>query len=154
MGLQYKRGNVFNYVTPDQVLVHACNAQGVWVPGTNCYVKAMYPFAFKQYRHWCKIYKGNVAGKCLLVSDNFQAVGNLVTSSGYGESVDDVRTILRNTYKSVRSLLEQLPILKPVVSSKINCSLFAVPWHLTEKAIMEAIEDSGEIDVTWIVYEG
>lgn len=128
----YVKGNLFD-APYDQLLVHACNCQGVWGSGVAAEFKRQYPTEYALYKMWCENRpKKHLIGTTLLVNQ----VGCLFTSVDYGVNVDSVTRIVENTKYALNDL--QRFTTMDIAMPKINSGLFKVPWELTEKVILEA----------------
>lgn len=124
--IHYINDNLFN-APKDCLLVHACNAQGVWGSGIAKQFKEKFPLEFEMYAHYCsdnKIYL--TQGTALIVN----RVGCLITSKDYGNNVDPVITILMNTNHALKELISNTTM--KIAMPKINSGLFKVPWENTE----------------------
>lgn len=149
MNLIYKLGGLFD-APKETILVHACNTYGVWGSGIAWVFKEKYPESFKEYNKFCKTQPGRIAGMSFLTSEN---VGCLMTSSGYGDALDEQALILGNTLMSLEDLFrayihEDRPV--QIASNRFNSGLFNVPWERTEK-ILKA-ELAGHPNVTWTIW--
>lgn len=129
------------------VLVHACNAQGVWGSGIAKEFKERFPSSFKQYHKYCKDVF-NVSGTSYLTTqENTQFVGCLITSDNYGKNVDSKDKILVNTICALRDLAERYPD-SMFYSNKFNSGLFGVPWEETERFLKVIVE---KYNLDWTV---
>lgn len=157
----YNKGSLFDAAKDKNILVHACNCQGVWGSGIAKEFKTLYKEYFEMYREACDEAKADdrdISGTAQVFSiptTDFE-IGCLFTSYDYGDKKDSELTILRNTELAIRDLLSIARLWKSegtiqVHSPKINAGLFAVPWDKTEKIIDEAIKDK---DVEWTVWTG
>jgi ADP-ribose 1''-phosphate phosphatase len=150
--IEYVKGNLFD-APKGSVLVHACNAQGVWGSGIAVEFKKKFPTSFMEYKHFCSSRNRSMKlGHAKLTSD---LVGCLITSNDYGSKVDSPKTILHHTEKAVRHLVEELRtkfngVVPHIHSNKFNSGLFNVPWAQTEKVLKELIHLHP--DVHWTVW--
>lgn len=154
--INYKTGDLFQAPDlKDRIIVHACNAQGVWGSGFAKECKSHFPDLFECYEYWCKNNK-NIVGKVFDVSraserdgikeENPAAMCCLITSNNYGSKVDSKELILKNT----KSALNDIKIIKKkFISPKFNSGLFGVPWEQTEKLLLKFVEDN---NLDWDVY--
>lgn len=148
--LVYKKGSLFD-APKGSILVHACNAQGVWGSGIAKEFKERFPKSFEEYNRFCDILEPKYAnGRGFICSkENSYNVGCLITSENYGSLVDSPDIILYNT----ASALEDLFInnnFKEYHSNKFNSGLFNVPWEDTE-ALLKKLCDNWKID--WYIWE-
>lgn len=154
----YKTGNLFDAPTP-RVLVHACNAKGVWGAGVAKQMKDRYPEAFRQYAMFCNVNRGIASGLrgcgTLGYGEDGTIISSIVTSHGFGVEVDAPEMILASTKRAIDGLLTLYkdprgPLLPTAIHSpRINAGLFNVPWEKTEAVIEAAIRYT---DVTWTVW--
>jgi O-acetyl-ADP-ribose deacetylase (regulator of RNase III) len=81
--ITYKKGNLLD--TPDRIIAHGCNAQGVMGSGVALAVKKKYPWAFDQYYHeYCV--NGLETGRNLYTSHNGEVyIVNMITQNYYGK---------------------------------------------------------------------
>ena len=140
--IAYKKGSLFD-APKGSILVHACNAQGVWGAGIAKEFKNRFPESFKYYRRNCVLAEEPQVGKAyLLPLENGYQVGCLITSRCYGEDLDPITIILNQTESALSSLEFYLKLNpKPVYSNKFNSGLFGVPWESTENVLKSVIGD-------------
>ena len=153
MDLIYKKGNMFDNLDEKSgcLLVHSTNIENVWGAGVALAFAEHFPNSEKVYNN----YK-NTLGDGYAIVDKIKEYTFYVCCLNTGSIRRRVpqEQIAIYTYAAIKRLLssEGLPEKIVIHSPKINAGLFRVPWHLTEKAIKEACEDSGK-DVEWIVWE-
>lgn len=144
--LKYEKISLFD-APPNSILVHACNSKGVWGSGIAKEFKERYPRAFKEYNEFCEY---GVSGESIVSFDNYHFIGNLITSSGYADTVDNHSVILVNTTLALHSLVCtdycKINTLK-IYSNKFNSGLFKVPWEETE-AILKVFVERYNLDWT------
>lgn len=143
----YQKGSIFDYKEPCMYL-HACNAQGVWLSGIAHEFAERYPYAYEEYKGYCRITK-KLPGHSLIARDGDQQIACLITSEKYGQLKDPVEKILFQTAWALNDLAPYLPPGTVIVSPKINAGLFCVPWEKTEMIIEKFLER--QPDITWIV---
>ncbi len=146
--IKYKKGSIFDIAPEGSILVHACNAQGVWGSGIAKEFRKRFPKSFSEYNEFAKIAK---VGDALLTDER---IGCLFTSNNYGILVDSPESIVHNTRSAILNLLETIDSEEmgdlPIYSNKFNSGLFNVPWEQTE-AILKYYEDY--FSFNWIVCE-
>lgn len=140
--IKYKKGSLFD-APKETILVHACNSKGVWGSGIAAEFKKRYPAEFLRYERLCK-YGENILGTGPIYSN----VGCLITSSGFGNSLDTKDEILVHTTLALNNLCERGP--GPIASNKFNSGLFKVPWEETEKILNVFVK---KYNLDWTVYE-
>jgi ADP-ribose 1''-phosphate phosphatase len=130
------------------VLVHACNAMGVWGSGIAAEFRKRFPKGDALYRNYCLTNKPpDILGSTLMTNEENYLIANLITSSGYGRNVDKEDEILVHTALAISDLVECLSqylddgIL--VYSNKFNSGLFNVPWHKTEYILEKYVKRYG-----------
>lgn len=137
----------------DAVLVHACNAQGVWGSGIAVEFKKRYPMAYVQYQDVCQrplSYQRTGYGTPLAQSVHEQhRVGILITSENYGKLKDSVEQIKINTTLALDSFCTDFVPKTTIYSNKFNSGLFGVPWEDTELILKTILKRHPNI--TWIV---
>jgi len=149
------KGDIFKNLKDDVILLHACNAQGVWGSGVAVEFKNRFPQSYTEYKNFCEEqaqeYHWGARGMCLITSEN---IACLVTSFKYGKEKDDPATILKSTSMALEDMFNQLvqKQLVKVYSPKINSGLFQVPWRSTEEVIQKCIYQSS-LNVEWTVFE-
>jgi ADP-ribose 1''-phosphate phosphatase len=140
--LKYKKGSLFD-APEDTLLVHACNAKGVWGSGIALEFKKQYPRAFETY-YWYCLNRPNVIGTAHMTN----GVGCLITSSGYASGLDSKNEILVNTTLALNDLCKQG--YKKIASPLFNSGLFKVPWADTEQILSVFVK---KYKLDWTVYE-
>lgn len=151
MSLVYKKMNLLD-APKGSVLVHACNAKGVWGSGIAKEMKKRFPEAYKDYKHFCNMIWYPV-GRYYMSDENDKCIVSLITSEGYGDSVDSPNEILVNTSVALHDLAAHhfaYNNTMTVYSNKFNSGLFKVPWEETEK-IIKVFVDKYNLD--WVVCE-
>lgn len=158
--IEYRNGDLFS-APSTSILLHACNAQGVWGSGVAKEFKKRFPLAFQDYEQFCL--KNNrsrdIVGQSFISSSDQQLVACLITSHKYGIEVDSPAEILHATelaflrfIESIRTknttLVGQLEVHLP----KINSGLFRVPWLETEKCIEYCLSNVTN-DIKMIVWD-
>lgn len=150
LSLTYHSGDIFA-AQDHTVLIHACNAQGVWGSGIAVAFKKAYPNAFNTYRTHCLSKSNSIqTGTCLLIQP-CEATGPthwiacLFTGAKYGFRKDGPEQILENTKLAVEDLLqnikkaEQSREVESLRMCKINSGRFGVEWKRTEAVLKEIV---------------
>jgi ADP-ribose 1''-phosphate phosphatase len=160
MSISYKKMSLFD-APEGEIIVHACNSQGVWGSGIAKPFKENYPKSFLDYHHFCKTETAKrgsatgLAGLSGLDRAEKHWVGWIVTSHDYGPNKDSVEQIKINTTLALMSLCKQLYDAHPstetidVYSNKFNSGLFAVPWEASELILETVLKRYSRIN--WIV---
>ncbi|KAL2265203.1 hypothetical protein VTJ83DRAFT_6303 [Remersonia thermophila] len=143
------------------VLIHACNALGVWGGGVALAFHDRYPDAYRAYRKHClRSTPDRLAGTALLIpparpssgerkereeqedeepTGSGHYVGCIFTSRKFGRGMDSPQEILRLTAPAMRDLMrlvaEEGDKVTEVRMCRINSGIFNVPWAETKKAI-------------------
>ncbi len=146
--IEYRIGDLFS-APGNSVLVHSCNAKGVWGSGVAKEFKHRFPGAFEQYNEYC-VNNDDIVGTSKLTVDNERKIGCLITSDGFGKFVDSPNKILNATSKAFKMLLEQLEASDEIHMPLINSGLFNVRWKLTEKVLIETLQERQNKCVVWI----
>jgi ADP-ribose 1''-phosphate phosphatase len=145
--LTYHRGDMLEQAPEGCLLIHACNAQGVWGSGIAKTFKGLYPEAYAAHQALCKKrHKASnpvPAGTAQLLApcddeDQLHWIGCLFTSAKYGKAKDSPAVIVRNTITAMQMLLElvsQTEGITAIRMCKINSGKFAVPWEDTADAL-------------------
>jgi ADP-ribose 1''-phosphate phosphatase len=157
-----RTGNVFS-APPGSILIHSCNAQGVWGAGVALQMKNRYWEAFQDFKKWLRHVTCALTGYTRLLDRHFSShsVASMVVSNGRGSSVDSPEIILGHTAMAIRHLLlqeikaavEQKRPVRELHSPRINAGLFNVPWEQTE-AIIRAQLASFNNGLPFHGYEG
>ncbi|MCJ1469869.1 ADP-ribose 1''-phosphate phosphatase [Pseudocyphellaria aurata] len=114
-------GDIFS-APANSILIHACNAKGVWGSGVALAFKKKFPIAFKVYVDHCNPqfvesanlaqHQSSLAGTALLIPPSTPRekhwVACLFTSVGYGRNVDPIERIVTNTERAVADLAKQI----------------------------------------------
>lgn len=137
------------------LLVHGCNAQGVWGSGIAKPFKEQYLRSWKEYNAYCmqalqRDENFGAVGTTLITSqENKRFVGCLITSFSYGPHKDTVSDIVAQTFLALDSMFRN-PALKgkPIYSNRFNSGMFKVDWLYTEKVLQYFVK---RYDVEWIV---
>ena len=146
--LQYRKGSLFD-APKGSILVHACNAQGVWGAGIAAEFKERFPESFKQYEKYCQLNRG-ITGVSFGTTEDIIC---LITSSGYGRSRETQEVILGNTLLALKDIFSTYEIKKneTLHSNKFNSGLFGVAWNHTETILKGVLID--QPDLTWVVWD-
>src|SRR5216684_1503693 len=102
MSIVYKKGSLFD-APHGSVLVHACNAQGMWGSGIAKEFASRFPESYEDYKAICQVGYELGTGQLetgqafVLGCENEHRVGCLITSSNYGQLKDPKDVILKNT---------------------------------------------------------
>lgn len=139
--------NIFD-APKGSMLVHSCNAHGVWGSGIAAEFKKRFPKAFARYSGFCAS-ETKTLGKAFIAQDNDYEIGCLITSKDYGRKVDKPERIVNSTDTALGqlfSVLERAPV--PVYSNKFNSGLFHVPWELSERILLAYCNENPHIQWT------
>src|ERR1035437_6860753 len=99
----YIKGDLFD-APNTQLLVHACNCQGMWGSGVAKEFRSRFGEEFHVCKMWSQSYKGEeslLLGTSLVIN----RVGCLFTSVDYGPKVDPPDKILLSTKNAMDNLL-------------------------------------------------
>jgi ADP-ribose 1''-phosphate phosphatase len=157
MEIFYRKGSLFDAPATDTLLLHACNAQGMWGSGVAKEFARRYPTAYKEYTRRCLEHlkpgeRSPLVGKFLIVEDGNQKIGCAITSHDYGPRVDSMELVLKATQRTVWNAVSFAEDQSLVIHSpKINSGLFKTPWELTEAHIIRALESHPSVE--WHVWE-
>lgn len=143
--LTYIKGSLFE-TNFNEVIVHACNAKGVWGSGIAVDMKKLHPKSFEEYKNYCTI-RDCPEGSCFVSSEN---VACLITSIDYGKNKSPVDKILKYTETALDDLLT-ICDSKVFHSNKFNSGLFGVPWEKTEEILLKVLEKYDNVE--WVVHE-
>lgn len=152
--LKYEKKSLFD-VPEGSLIVHGCNAQGVWGRGIAKEFKERYPKAYELYQQDCARYKNTPfrTGRAGYFNNNEKHwVGWLITSDGYAKNTDSVEIIKINTTLALNQLLLWVSddaLSSTIYSNKFNSGLFRVPWEETERILKAVLKRYP--NVTWIV---
>lgn len=157
MPVVHKKGSLFD-APQGSVLVHACNAQGVWGSGIAKQFHERFPNSYESYSAICQ--SGDVIGQGFVLNmENDYRVGCLITSNNYGNLRDPKEVILKNTKLALLDILGATGRLDCYIgedveihSCKFNAGLFGVPWEETEKILLDVMNEIGYNRV-WTVWE-
>ncbi len=149
MSIVYKEGSLFD-APKGSVLVHACNAQGIWGSGIAKQFHERFPESYEQYKAICSL-DGFQWGQAFVLNiENEYRVGCLVTSGNYGQLRDPKELILKNTRLALLDILGATNKLncfivegQEIHSCKFNSGLFGVPWEETEKVLLDVMNEIG-----------
>lgn len=139
MKIEYIKSDLFT-APNTQLLVHACNCQGVWGSGVALQFKARFYTEFQAYKHLSGAFdfsdlssglEHGLLGKSLIINK----VGCLFTSLDYGKNVDSPEKIISATKTALEDLLNKTTM--DIAMPKINSGLFRVPWEDTERVILD-----------------
>lgn len=147
--LKYKTMNLFD-APAESVLVHACNAKGVWGSGIAAEFHRRYPKAYKEYNRYCKNF--GLVGTAPIVAEGDTRIGCLITSSGYADTLDAQAEILVNTTLALNAFCSNEYWAhfgkREIYSNRFNSGLFRVPWSETERILKVFVE---RFDLDWTV---
>jgi ADP-ribose 1''-phosphate phosphatase len=155
--IEYKKMSLFD-APEHSILVHGCNAKGVWGSGIAVPFKEKFPRAFKEYNEYCLAMleaepKYGAVGSALLADrDNKYYVGCLITSFDYGRNRDDPHTIIGQTYLALHDFVRGLQfdnrMSDTIYSNKFNSGMFKVDWKYTETVILYFVN---RYNLNWVV---
>lgn len=140
--IKYSKKSLFSDETNGRILVHACNAQGVWGAGIAKEFKNKYHNDYVEYIKNCR----HSLGFAILTKNK---IGCLITSYSFGKDVDKPGSIIVNTVGALRDLIRQAPVGSKFASNKFNSGMFNVPWETTEAILNHFVEAHG---LDWTVY--
>lgn len=152
--LSHKKMSLFD-APRGSILMHGCNAQGVWGRGIAAEFKKRFPKSNFQYTDACKLHEkdypgyGAVGQTLLLEKENGYHVACLVTSYDYGDT-DLPKIILLQTVTALEDFCSNWRITScttPIYCNKFNSGLFAVPWEHTEY-ILKYFAEKYNLDIT------
>lgn len=155
MKLNYQNGSLFD-APKGSVLVHACNAKGVWGRGIAKAFKEKFPESFEDYFFACSDAReagDYLPGRGFLCQEeNGFHVGCLVTSFGYLNDLDPVSIVLQHTRSALLDFCVELEYrdLNEVHSNMFNSGLFNVPWEKSEAILKEVLVQYPNIN--WTVW--
>jgi len=158
MKLIHKKMDLFD-APKNSLIIHACNAKGVWGGGIAAEFASRYPRSYGYYNKFCRA-EGRLCGRfgvAFYPDTEEHQVGFLITSEGYGKDKDSTDEILTQTSLAVKECLDYCEYISrtnsgqlvEVYSNKFNSGLFGVPWDMTEGVIKTIIK--GYENITWIV---
>jgi ADP-ribose 1''-phosphate phosphatase len=152
MSIVYKKGSLFD-APKDSILVHSCNAQGVWGSGIAKEFKIRFPESYEMYHLGCLDEDATGLG-ILLPEENGYRVGCLITSKNYANKKDSIDVILNNTEAALQMFFttQLLGSKDEIHSCKFNSGLFGVPWEKTEKILLDIMKEIGYTK-EWTVWE-
>ena len=142
---------------PGSILVHACNAEGIWGSGIAAQIKKRYPKAYERYSIHCSDIGPSILGfstQANILNDKHQ-ICNMITSSIDSKGPDDIETILINTTLALDHFLNRYTsryVGTPIYSNKFNSGIFNVPWERTEK-VLKVLTDRYNVEWTVCEYE-
>ena len=145
----YKKGSLFE-APENAVLVHSCNAQGVWGSGIAKEFSNRYPNSYESYKTILQMLLNPVGQAFVLGRENNHRVGCLITSNNYGSFKDSKDEILKNTRTALLDILGSTNKLscyigldEEIHSCKFNSGLFNIPWEETEKILVDVMKETG-----------
>lgn len=139
----------------DSIIIHACNAQGVWGSGIAKEFKTRYPESFEWYSDHCKSPKALGEGRLSYLTEEPHKVGWIITSYNYGNKKDSKVSILGNTALALNDLCNSIYLkmsgynIIEVYSNKFNSGLFGVPWEESEEVLNQVLKRYPKIN--WII---
>lgn len=143
------KGSLFN-APKGSILIHACNARGVWGTGIAVEFKKRFPESFEFYHQFCEEEGKKLVGLTLLCpEENGYVVGCLISSDGYGKFKDTPEDILKHTRLALPCVLTENRLIH---SNMFNSGLFGVPWDETEKVLIEVMDKVG-YTAPWTVWQ-
>jgi ADP-ribose 1''-phosphate phosphatase len=144
----YKKMSLFD-APEGSILVHACNAQGVWGSGIAKEFRESFPESFIEYSQFCQKI-GHQAGTSLITQgENGYQIGCLITSENYGSQVDTKEHVSLQTVLALNDFFNWMePQHKSIYSNKFNSGLFNVPWEETGKTLQYFVD---RYEITWVV---
>lgn len=150
--LTYRKMSLFD-APSGSILVHACNALGIWGHGIAVEFKNRFPEAHYKHVEFCTQFRYSperilgLAQFILPSSDCPYGIGNLIVSKGFSATKSSPKEILEYTSSALRDLCLKIVYTDyskygqwPVYSNKFNSGLFGVPWEESEKILKTALE--------------
>lgn len=152
--IKYKKMSLFD-APEGSILVHACNAQGVWGSGIAAEFKERYPRSFKEYYNFCDREVASPGTVICHSQENKRHPVSLITSLNFGKDRDDETTILVNTTLALNEMCQEyfssiIDNDAKFYSNKFNSGMFKVPWERTEEILKVFIKRYG---LDWTVCE-
>jgi ADP-ribose 1''-phosphate phosphatase len=152
----YKKMSLFD-APEGAMLIHGCNARGIWGAGIAAAFKSKYPRSFQDYADYCerclnvdKEY-GSVGTACISGQENKRFVVSLITSFDFGHLKDSPAFIVAQTYLALSDFFalgyKHKYKDKPIYCNKFNSGMFKVPWHETEK-VLRYFSERYKVDIT------
>jgi ADP-ribose 1''-phosphate phosphatase len=151
--IKHVKGNLFR-APEGSVLVHSCNAVGLWGAGIAAQLYKRYPEAFADYvKHCARTPKNELMGSYHFYNAGDYYILSLITSKGVGYNRDQPDVILENTANAIDAFLRDTTLSPQVQihSPKINSGLFGVPWDDSEAVISTALKLYGH-ERNWYVW--
>lgn len=153
--ISYIHGDLFT--TPDQVIVHGCNAAGVMGSGVARIVKEKYPKAYKDYYMFCtkglsmeEVMGHNVFSK----QPDGKFIVNSITQPSYGRGLG----IRFCSYDAIDDCMKRLVMecedrgIVSISMPKIGAGLGGGSWDVIEKIIETHFNGSGiNVNVYYLV---
>jgi O-acetyl-ADP-ribose deacetylase (regulator of RNase III) len=137
--IQYKKGNLLD--TPDNFIVHGCNAQGVMGSGVAKAIREKYPAAYEDYKvfcdHWLHgkypVLPSEILGKvCVSLQDDNKTILNAITQEYYGKSGKKYVS-----YDAVDLAMQRISDFtkSPISMPKIGAGLGGGHWDIIEAIV-------------------
>lgn len=139
MGLKYIQGDLFQ--TPNDIIGHGCNCQGVMGSGVAKIVRDQYPKAYNEYREHFEDQGLNPGDAHFSLQPNGKWIANLMTQDRFLP-----RGIDHADYEGIRTAMGQLKDFAKskglsIAIPKIGAGLAGGDWTRIEKILEEVFSD-------------
>jgi O-acetyl-ADP-ribose deacetylase (regulator of RNase III) len=148
--INYKRGNLFEFISEYDAIAHGVNCLGVMSAGFAKQFKAKFPLSFTAYRKLClSRYSNDLVGTNQLAC-NYSGtdVWNLFTQETYGPGMRISYDAINSCFDKFFSYYELLdrPVL--IAIPKIGAGLGGGDWSKIEEIIKENLKKYPNIELT------
>lgn len=154
--IKYEAMSLFD-APKGSIIIHACNAQGVWGSGIAKEFKERYPLAYGIYQDHCKQMMPLGYGHIHENKKEEHNVGWIITSENFGDRKDKPVSILANTALALNCICEDIETTRvlnglvdiTVYSNKFNSGLFNVPWSDSVVVLEQVLKRYSRIN--WVI---
>ena len=143
--ITYRRGNLL--ATPDNLIVHGCNAQGVMGSGVAKAIREKYPKAFEEYAAFFQHHSKPPLGYIIVSKQpDGKEIINAITQPFYGKA--NIRYVSYDAIDIAMHSISQVYPAQAISMPKIGAGLGNGHWPIIEQIIAYRL---AEFDVT--IYE-
>ncbi|KAB8364841.1 hypothetical protein FH972_024704 [Carpinus fangiana] len=173
--LEYTDTSIFS-AGPYALIIHACNAKGLWGSGIALAMRQRYPQHFQVYQDYCQSHSSErLLGTSILIGPSESVgvtlnkyapthwIGCLFTNKDVGHANLTQRRlqegILRDTKLAMKNLLEHINnarrsgmTIDEIHMPQINSGAFRTPWERTVDTLREVSVQNRQDGKPWKIY--
>lgn len=154
--ITYVNGDLFS--SPDRMIAHGCNAQGVMGSGVAKIIRDKFPGAFDLYRKEFET-NGLCLGQVVMFKTGDKFIANLITQDKYGGFNADGSRVVNVDYQACHNAFEYMISyaaqrgIRGISIPKIGAGLGGGDWNLVEESLKNALSLFPHLSMNITVWE-